>query len=546
MTSKRGLVRLFAVMAILGAMLVPAAAASAQVTWECGEFFYEANNPDHMVYGRSYGTPVDADGRMIVDLSGMTPQRGNTFVIFWDRYFTGDSTGVTFIGSDYNDVFCGTYGSDWIWGKKGNDRLYGYGSYEFGTDPFYGGTYDNQWYLFTPIPFSLTGPVPKTTPGAVQLFTEDGDHLFGNKGNDFLTAGYANGAGSAGYESARLKGGIGDDIGILGSWCDGNTGPGANPFGFFGTPWFQGGAGNDTGLAGDGICNARMDGNDGNDWLEFFRAYNSVASGDNGEDTLFTGYGAAVNVYGGKGADDLRDGDHWGNGGGERMGLFGNADNDTFSQIGANEDATADGGPGDDTFFGNFYTGWDTVMFGGAGNDVIQGARSGGGDANDCLFGDYAAHIDELYPGGIGGYNPNTECHWGGFNPPWNWSASAFVNAQTSGDDTLWGRTGADTLFGGPGNDTMYGNYPSRIHPHIGGDIPETSGDRIDALWGGDGGDTMYGSGSSCNGDVVNGGANAIPVDTAWGFDETTDELAPLLTVETWYDQAPGCFTEGT
>ena len=183
MSRTRRLVRLFAVVAILAGVLVPAAAASAQIDdYECWGETWQATNPDHILYGRSVAGQATAPGpygstKMVVDLRGMTPVSANGFYVIWDGYFTPGTNGVIIYGSSSNDTICGTgpqeyggpegAGQDWIWGFQGNDRIFGFGATE---------GYSTQ---------TVTVGTTTFTPGS-----DLGDHLAGGKGHDFISTGW--------------------------------------------------------------------------------------------------------------------------------------------------------------------------------------------------------------------------------------------------------------------------------------------------------------------------------------------------------------------
>ena len=493
--------RLFAVMAVLFAMLVPAAAALADdVRYQCDDHNYDATNPDHILYGRSQGTPADAIGTfMVVDLSGMTPVSG-TFVVFWDGHFVADTIGVVIVGSHSNDVICGTDGDDSIIGRQGNDRIFGNGSlYD----------YDNILVL------------------GVCAFCNDGDHLWGNKGNDFITNGDGNGLADLTGDSAFMSGGAGNDVLYLGE-------------SFSGTPWARGGAGNDTllaGLSGDGML---LEGNGGNDRLEAWGASRSDFMGNKAMDVLVGGDGADQRLFGGQGDDDLRAGI------GARTYLMGNAGNDVISNMGVGPSGgagyptaqVAEGGAGADRITPNSGASgfW---AFGGEGDDGVPGvavfglAGPGiqGGRAVDCLYGDYAitfAGPPSEYASLCNTLGPSV------YLIP----ASHFIQPGVGGSDDIYGGAGGDDLYGGPQADSMYGNTPNFVHPNMLLDtieppLPGSVG-AVDWVIGDDGADDLYGGYDStmaapwCQntggtaapaGDYAYGGSNAFPtLDTSHGF----------------------------
>ena len=176
----------------------------------------------------------------------------------------------------------------------------------------------------------------------------------------------------------------------------------------------------------------------------------SVASGDDGNDTLLGGSGsdsfdggAGVDfLAGGGGADVLLGGDDddvlSGDGGNDS--LAGNAGNDEL--IGGDDNDTLEGGQGSDTLSGGNHqdslvggAGTDSLM-GDAGPDTLSGGDDAdtldGGQGNDFLLGDNGA--DVLF-GGI-----NYDTLDGG-----------------NGPDTLSGGDNLDSLIGGAGADSLMG-----------------------------------------------------------------------------------------
>lgn len=552
MSRTRRLLRLFAVMAVLVGILVPAVAASAvDVDYQCDDDNYNPTDPDHILYGRSQGTPADATGAyMVVDLTGMTPARG-TFYVFWDSRYTGDTTGAWIVGSDSNDVICGTYGDDQIWGKKGNDRIWGNGSWEF---DWLTGQYDNRYFTYNAITNTFT-LATATTVGAFQPFVDAGDHLRGNKGNDFLTDGDEHQLADTSDEAAFLGGGIGNDVLYLGGGCDtggfdgssftmdeyGSTMKGTD---HFGTPWAKGGPGDDylltTGQSGG--CYQLLNGNDGNDRTEQWGSDRSVAEGNTGDDVMILGDGGEQRAYGGAGNDKIVVDGVLFDGGGSGSGAFGGPGDDVITGMGSASDQTADGGPGADSISGASYYTDGFVAFGGADNDVIKG-----GSGDDCLWGDYSATALGIpFAPATGACDDNTGSYWPAPSRVFGVANSSFVGAQVTGADTIWGGKHNDELRGGPGDDVLYGNRPNTIHPHINMDVqdnPSGAGPGFDGLFGDDGADELFGgfviidpltgiiTGGTCegasgggpffgtDGDWADGGGSAFPqIDTSHGF----------------------------
>ena len=183
------------------------------------------------------------------------------------------------------------------------------------------------------------------------------------------------------------------------------------------------------------------------------------------EDGLFEGMGGDDVAYGQNGKDTL-------NGGGGDDHLYGGEHNDVLNGgtgddylEGNNGKDVLDGGDGADQLYGGEH---DDVLTGGAGDDYLEGAHGkdtlDGGDGDDQLYG--GEHNDLL----IGG----------------------------AGDDQLYGGNNQDTLGGGDDNDQLHG------------------GSHDDLLLGGDGNDHLYGDG---NKDTLGGGDGDDYLDGGSGKD---------------------------
>jgi Ca2+-binding RTX toxin-like protein len=282
----------------------------------------------------------------------------------------------------------------------------------------------------------------------------------GTSGADTIGAGYADAQGDLiDGNDAILVGEVGDDDRVFG-------GAGADSI--------ASGAGNDEvfgGTEGDTI-----DGGTGTDSLSGGAGADSLF-GNDGADTLDGGEGADT-LRGGAGGDLLRGGtqldfvDYTGSDTGVNVNLAAN----TFSgghATGDSSDGTVDGIIG--SGFGDSLTGADvqnftgpdvftTVIFGGGGNDTIDG-RAG----NDSLYGDAG---DDILIGGTG-----ADLLSGG--------ADADTLDGGSEADLLQGGAGADRLVGGSGADTLQGGDDRDLF--VGG----TAGDVVDGGEGGDDLDTL-------------------------------------------------------
>ncbi len=154
----------------------------------------------------------------------------------------------------------------------------------------------------------------------------------------------------------------------------------------------------------------------------------------------------------------------------ERIEVNAGDGNDRVALLGVDQDATIEGGAGNDRIIGG---NGNDVINGGDGRDRIQG-RGGddsldGGDGADRLIGQAG---DDVLTGGNG---------------------HDFLNGG-SGDDDLGGGIGRDRLRGGRGLDMLSGG---------GGRDDLDGGDGSDILDGGDGGDRLNGQSDA---DIVNGG----------------------------------------
>lgn len=479
--------RLFAVMAMVAAMLVPAAVASAGGgggidTHECAEDHYDSTNPQHYLYGRTQGTPV-VDGKMQVDLSAW----GTGAVVFWDQHFSTGSDGVVIVGTNFADVICGTTGSDEIRGLQGNDRIFGNGSGD-GVEPNY----------------------DPLIPGS-------GDRLFGSKGHDFVTPGDGTGLDDMVDDSAALiGGGRGDDLLYAGpGWRGTLVRGGEGDDEIFGDDAccpddqvLRGGDGDDVIHAGRG-ARTQVFGGAGNDILNAGDADRQDISGNKGDDILTAARGDYQNLYGGEGDDVLVAGPY------NSQGLFGGLGNDTISGLGGGgHNHVADGGPGDDTITGDPGAVYGFHAFGGAGDDSVFG-----GPEADDLFGDYASA-----PGQVVGIVLR------------DFAPAYFIDAAATGADHLEGGLNEDDVYGGPGDDTLYGNTPKTTNPNIGLDLSD--GVRDD-LFGDDGDDTLFANGfaAGCaDSDFADGGANFAAGDSSWGL-----AVGDTLNVENHSDTAAGC-----
>lgn len=175
-----------------------------------------------------------------------------------------------------------------------------------------------------------------------------------------------------------------------------------------------------------------------------------------------------------------------------------------------NQDATLDGGDGNDLVFGG--SGNDTLI-GGLGNDKLLG-RAGddtilAGDGDDKAWGN---HGDDMLYGGAG----NDKLSGG--------VGLDYLDGGT-GHDILWGRLNDDILHGGDGNDVLFGglgddelygeNGDDWLNGGAGDDII-VGGDGNDVIWGGLGDDMLFGGEGN---DILFGGPGDDTIEGGNGDD---------------------------
>ena len=271
---------------------------------------------------------------------------------------------------------------------------------------------------------------------------EGSDVVYGGEGDDIISGGIGNDLLIGGSDNDYIEGEDGDDV-ILGDdlpsasgvwgWLSTQISSQANQSG---SDVLVGGAGDDK-IYGQG-GNDVIDGGTGNDVLQGDRI-------DHGMQYSYDPSGVAGNDYidGGAGDDEI-----YGDGGDDTLIGGAGADfivGDSISIPGSEHGAdTIQGGDGDDTVLGL------------GGDDTIHG-----GEGNDLLLGDG--------------------------------SASAPVDSQYEGNDTLYGGAGDDQLQGGGGNDYLSGGTGQDILIGEGGNDSLQGGDGGDRMWGGDGIDSLFG-----------------------------------------------------
>ena len=250
----------------------------------------------------------------------------------------------------------------------------------------------------------------------------------------------------------------------------------------------QGGAGND--IVNGGAGWDRLEGGDGDD----------IIDGGNGLDTLTYANASAgvvvdMNIVGaqntvGAGWDTLLNLED----------IIGSAFADTL--IGDSAVNKIYGGDGDDLIDGGGSGGSD-ILFGEAGNDTIHGGNGWdqlyGGDGNDVLYGENGGDMFRAGAGNdivYGGAGTDRAYLGEGDDIAYGGAHDDMLRGH-GGHDTLYGDEGNDELYGSGGRDTLYGGIGNdRLH----------GGAQNDTLFGGDGNDVLNGSWGS---DVLTGGLGA-------------------------------------
>ncbi|UQZ88322.1 hypothetical protein C4J81_03510 [Deltaproteobacteria bacterium Smac51] len=302
--------------------------------------------------------------------------------------------------------------------------------------------------------------------GAGNDFIEGGDGndtLNGGAGNDFLAGGDGNDTLNGGDGNDILLGGAGNDI-LVG-------GTGADVF------MFGRGDGTDTinyGEAGDKVNFYNLNPDEVEFYIEqvasiynsvYYPSYDIIVKIKDTGETLRIHW--AINIYSYSSSYYLSGPQY-------NVGSFEFADGSSlsWSELMNSGQLIMQGGDGNDSMNPPLF--YPVNLFGGAGNDTINGTNS-----HDILHGE--AGDDRLY-----GRAGNDTLY------------------GDDGDDTLLGDAGEDRLYGGEGNDTLHGGADNDyLHGENGNDtLNGDAGD--DYLNGGAGDDKLYGGTGN---DVLDGGA---------------------------------------
>lgn len=267
------------------------------------------------------------------------------------------------------------------------------------------------------------------------------------------------------------------------------------------------------------------------------QSYDDVIDAGAGADDINGGYGTDLLVGASRGdtikGDDGADALYGGAGPEKNAAIISVYDDDglRFDQFGnllPEDDDTLFGGEGDDLLDGS--AGHDTLA-GGAGNDILSGGSGldtllggvgddtlSGGREKDALFGEAGddelngGSGDDTLDGGAGADklygSSGNDVLSGGKDNDWleGGSGSDTLNGD-AGNDMLKGGSGDDQLDGGKGNDRLNGSK---------GDDSLSGGEGADFLNGGSGADVLSGGDGK---DYLNGGAGDDKLDGGKGAD---------------------------
>ena len=410
--------------------------------WEDGFTLFDGDNGTDTLFG----------------IEGITGSTFDDFLLFSDSVTgTGITNAIILDGGLGDDILISGAGNDTLIGGAGDDFLRG----SAGVDSFDGGDGIDRVSFFDA---SATQAV--VVDLRTSTVTNDG---FGN--TETLTSIEIIGGTTVFVDTVDGDDGDNTLIGLgFGDTINGHGGDDRIAIEAAGT--FDGGAGSDTLVVFSDITSVNVDGvfvftdassgvninmttgtiaNDGHGNSGTFTSFenlfvntlfNSILTGDAGNNTIETAGTGNNLVDGGAGADTLIGGDGFDS-------IFGGDQGDTLM-----------GGGGNDRLFGQ--RGADT-LFGGEGNDLVLG-----GNRNDRLFGEDGN--DRVFGG-----NDNDEVDGGEGND---------ILRGGNGDDILFGDPGNDVIFGGTGRDELFGSFGDDFLFGRGG---------FDVLFGGSGNDTLEG-----------------------------------------------------
>lgn len=427
-----------------------------------------------------------------------------------DDFLDGGSGDDLVIGGDGDDTIVGGTGNDILYGGKGIDTIYG----GDGIDIVMGG--DGKDIIFGGL-------------GIDRLFGGEGnDEIFGNEGDDEI-------AGEGGIDTIFghdgndiIEGGAGDDWLYGGAGIDTIRG-GADDDNINGDgerDYLYGGDGNDTIYGGNGTD--YLEGNDGDDTLSGEEGDDDDMRGGKGRDTYiwgkgygndfileegFRGEGNALRLVGDLAPDDVE------------MSLVGNPVSGRMGELVIRIKSTGETlriqWEGEYNFFSGLIidsivwgdgekwnwedicsrglnanwgkdfdeklqtTGTGDIVFGGFGNDVLDGTNRDdvidSGDGNDNIYageGNDVIHCgggDNYVSAGAGddivyGGEGDSEIHGGWGNDKIYVRSGNNLIWGEFGDDLIHGGSGNDVILGGIGNDTIRGNAGNDLIDGEGGD----------------------------------------------------------------------------
>jgi Ca2+-binding RTX toxin-like protein len=435
-----------------------------------------------------------------------------------DDYIEGGTGVDTISAGSGSDVVDGGEGDDSVDGGAGNDRVEG------------GNGRDR-----------LTGDSEGGAAGADLVAGGDGtDIAFGGGGNDVV---FGDGIGDPAVAREAAKSQAGEDA--RGDFLSGEAGDdsiiGSAAFDYLtggaGEDFIAGGGGGDV-IHGDSERRASTF-----DW-SVTRAHSDTPDRDiyaysyigfSGDDQLAAGGGDIIE--GGTGADAIfgETGDDFIDGGDDPDELFGGAGDDTIlggegnDVLGGDDpdlpadahgDDFLDGGNGEDTLYGD---GGDDALFGGNGDDRLYGdaETDAGADYLDGEAGDDAlvgGGGDDTLLGGEGndvlaGDADNIDADSHGNDQLFGEDGNDFISGH-GGDDLIDGGDGNDDIEGGAGEDYIVGGVGNDL---IAGDdkTDAVAGD-ADYIDGGSGDDTVYGQGGN---DILAGSEGADTLSGGEGDD---------------------------
>ena len=385
---------------------------------------------------------------------------------------------------------------------------------------------------------SITGA--GSSGGLPILSAFDADVVFGNDGNDTITANPANAAPAfyfGGNGNDQITGG-GSNSALRGDSGDDTLVAGLNGF----SQLLDGGSGADSLVAGNFA--ALLMGGDGNDTITGSGSFDTI-DGGNGNNSILGGAGGDVILAGfnndslsGEAGFDTIDGGNGNNfisGGLDSDLLTGGSGNDTIQGDEGND--TINGGGGGTTVSGslaNVLSGGDgddsiTAGFGadsidgGSGNDRIDAGDGNnsvhGGSGNDIIFAGFGADTidggdgdDQIRDLGgsaiiIGGAGNDNIVASAGNDSIDGQNGNDRIDAG-DGNNTLTGGLGNDRIFAGSGADSILGEDGNDSIVADGGADILLGGIGNDTLDGGDGSDTL--DGGAGNDRILAGGSNDI------------------------------------